>query len=82
VTHRRGSDIHASGSARDAALAEERVESQEEVRIGGLHGLHVPCSHVSLDSLGGRIVHVRDYTDALRVARGMGRLPQLVAALE
>jgi NADPH2:quinone reductase len=29
---------------------------------------------------GGRIVHLRDYMDAIRIARGMGRLPELVAA--
>lgn len=29
---------------------------------------------------GGRIVHIRDYTDAIRVARAMARLPELAAA--
>lgn len=34
-----------------------------------------------LTARAGRIVHLRDYADVLRVSRGLGRLPQLFAAM-
>lgn len=64
--------VHATGDP-DLMIVEQRIEAEnaasgETFSFGSL---------LVMRTAGGYIAHMRDYVDALGVARGLGRLPRL-----